>query len=72
MEATPPAAALLTAEQAAEYLNISLWTLRQWCSQRRIPCIKLGRAVRFDPVSLAAYVAAHTQPAERDGEAGRS
>jgi len=28
-------------------------------------------AVRFDPASLAAYVAAHTRPAERNGESPR-
>ena len=66
MGATPPAAALLTAEQAAQYLNISIWTIRQWVSQRRIPVVKLGRATRFNPADLAAYIAAHTQPDDRD------
>lgn len=62
---------LLTVRQAAEVLGLSPWTLRQWVSQRRISFVKLGRAVRFNPASLAALVAAHTRPAEHDGEAGR-
>lgn len=62
---------LLTTPQAAERLGISVFTLRQWVSQKRIPFVKLGRSVRYNPADLAAYVAAHTRPAERDGEAGR-
>lgn len=67
MATTPPAAALLTAEQAAQYLSISIWTLRQWTSQQRIPVVRLGRATRYDPAALAAWIAEHSQPA-RNGE----
>jgi len=66
-----PSTHLLTLRQASIYLGLSPWTLRQWVSQRRISFVKLGRAVRFDPASLAAYVAAHTRPAERNGESPR-
>ena len=61
---------LLTAPQAAEYLGISIHTLRQWVSQHRVPLVKLSRAVRFDPAALAAWIAEHSQPA-RNGEADR-
>jgi excisionase family DNA binding protein len=69
MTATP--AGLLTASQAATYLGISIHTLRQWVSQRRVPVVKLGRSTRFNPTDLAAYVAAHTRAAAHDGEARR-
>ena len=58
-----PTLHLLTLRQAAAYLGLSPWTLRQWVSQRRIPHVKLGRAVRFDPVALVAWIAEHSQPA---------
>lgn len=61
--------ALLTLRQAAAYMGLSVHTLRQWVSQRRIPFVKLGRAVRFNPADLAAFITAHTRPVERDGDA---
>ncbi len=38
---------LLNYQEAAEILNLSPQTLRQWVSGERIPFIKLGKAVRF-------------------------
>lgn len=38
---------LLTAKEAAEYLGLSEQTIRQWASQRKIPSVKIGRALRF-------------------------
>ena len=38
---------LLTAKEAAEFLCISENTIRQWIWQRRLPVIRLGRAVRL-------------------------
>ena len=61
---------LLTTSQAAERLGLSVHTLRQWVSKRRIKYIKLGRAVRFSPVHLKEYLVAHTRPAEHDGQTG--
>ena len=40
---------LLTYEQLADKLQVNPGTLRNWVSQGYIPCVKLGRAVRFDP-----------------------
>ena len=38
---------LLTAEEVAEVLNLSVYTLRDWVQYRRIPFIRLGRCIRF-------------------------
>ena len=38
---------LLTYEELAEKLNLHPVTLRQWVSDNRIPCTRLGRSVRF-------------------------
>ena len=32
----------------AEYLDMSINTIRSWVWQRKIPCFKVGRLVRFD------------------------
>lgn len=39
--------ALLTYKEVAYILSLSPQTLRKWVSSKRIPCIKLGTAVRF-------------------------
>lgn len=53
---------LLTVQEAARYLAVSVSTLYGWVWQRRIPFIKMGRAVRFDPGDLKAFVEANKQP----------
>ncbi len=48
---------LLTPESVAEITGLSLDTLAQWRSQRRgIPYLKIGRAVRYDPAEVQAYL----------------
>jgi excisionase family DNA binding protein len=50
-------AELLTPEQVAVLTSLSLDTLAQWRSQKRgIPYLKIGRAVRYDPAEVKAYL----------------
>jgi len=52
----PPAPMLLTSRQAAAALNVcekSLWQLRR---DGFLATVHLGRAVRFDPRDLAAFI----------------
>jgi excisionase family DNA binding protein len=54
--------ALLTAEAAAEALSVDPhWLLRQ-AREGRIPHVRLGRYVRFDPAAIAAYCARAPRP----------
>jgi excisionase family DNA binding protein len=39
---------LLNVKQLAEILNVKEKTLYHWERQGRLPCIRLGRLVRFD------------------------
>ncbi len=49
---------LLTPDQVAAITGLSKETLAQWRSQRRgIPYLKVGRAVRYDPVDVQQYLA---------------
>jgi len=43
---------LLTIQEAAQFLRVSVSTLYGWVYQRRIPFVKLGRALRFDLADL--------------------
>ena len=47
---------LLTIDETAKILKINKQTLRNWCSQRKIPYKKIGRSVRFDTRSLEAWM----------------
>lgn len=47
---------LLTVQEAARYLAVSASTLYGWVWQRRIPFIKVGRAVRFDLDDLEGFI----------------
>lgn len=51
-----PSKRLLTAEQAAEYLGLATWTVRQWASMGRLPKVKLGRSLRFDISDLEKVI----------------
>jgi excisionase family DNA binding protein len=47
--------------EAARYLAISVSTLYGWVWQRRIAFVKVGRALRFDPLDLVAFIEANKQ-----------
>lgn len=45
---------LLTVEQAAEELNVSVCTIREWAREGKIPARRFGRLWRFDKDELTA------------------
>ena len=47
---------LVTVHDAAKYLSISVSTLYGWVFQRRIPFVKIGRALRFDRADLDNFI----------------
>lgn len=61
MAATLP---LLTIDELAAELGLAKATLREWCWQKRIPYVKLGRAVRFRREEIEAWLRAHAVAAE--------
>jgi len=49
--------ALLSAEEVASITGLSVETLAQWRSQKHgIPYLKIGRAVRYDPIDVQSYL----------------
>lgn len=59
------AARLRTVSEAATDLNLSTSTIRAWLSQRRIGCIRLGRAIRIPASEIERLVEAGLTPARR-------
>jgi len=55
---------LITVEAAAEYLAVSVSTLYGWVYQRRIPFVKLGRALRFDRTDLDNFISQNKRTAK--------
>ena len=49
MSRTEPLPHLLTIEQLADHLGVTVRQLRRQIAERRVPYIKVGRLVRFDP-----------------------
>lgn len=47
---------LIGIQEAAHYTGVSPTTLYKWVSQRKIPYIKMGRLVKFDPVKLEEWI----------------
>jgi len=52
---------LVTVREAADYLSVSVSTLYGWVWQRRIPFVKVGRALRFDLDDLKKFVEINKQ-----------
>jgi excisionase family DNA binding protein len=54
---------LLTAREAAQFLRLSENTVRQWIWQRRLPVVRLGRAVRLRKADLEKLLERHYEGA---------
>jgi excisionase family DNA binding protein len=54
--------ALLTRDEAANYLHVQPGTLRVWACERRYPLsfVKVGRAVRYRLEDLDTFIASRT------------
>ena len=47
---------LLSQHEAARYLGISYWTVRDLVFRREIPFIRIGRRILVDHLDLDAYL----------------
>lgn len=55
---------LLTAEEVATLLSVSRKSVYKWTEVGLLPCIRLGRAVRFDQADVEAFL---QQAKQREG-----
>ena len=51
---------LVTAKGAGEILGVQISTVYAWVEQGRLPHVRLGRAVRFDPEALRRWIEEHS------------
>lgn len=47
---------LLSIQEVSEKLSVKQSTLRAWVFQRKIPCVRLGRLVRFKQSDLSRWL----------------
>jgi excisionase family DNA binding protein len=60
---------LLSVLEAAKILGVSIWTLRQWLSQRRIAIIKVGRLTKLTLEDIREFIERNRKEAVRfDGQ----
>jgi len=51
---------LLTAKEVAEILGLKLPTLYDWVYHKKIPYIKIGSLLKFNPTVVQNYIDTHT------------
>jgi excisionase family DNA binding protein len=51
-----PGQRLVNVHEAAKYLAVSVSTLYGWAWQRKLPFVKVGRALRFDLADLEKFI----------------
>ncbi|MEO7556544.1 MAG: helix-turn-helix domain-containing protein [Acidimicrobiales bacterium] len=53
---------LLTIPQVAEYLGVNERHIRRLVHERRVPFIKWGHLIRFEPKEIAAWLNGYRRP----------
>ena len=54
----------LNVEELAGWLGVEVVFVRRLIAERRIPFVKIGRFVRFDPEEIAAWIDSQRVPTE--------
>ena len=62
-----PVEPLLDVDGVAARLNITVRHVRRLVAERRIPYLKLGNLLRFDPEEVDAWLLGLHRPARRSG-----
>ena len=47
---------LIDVKELSESTGLSVFTLYSWINQKRIPYVKVGRLVRFDPKKIEKWI----------------
>jgi hypothetical protein len=53
---------LLDIKEPEQIYGFKPWTIRSYCSQGKIPYIKIFSRVYFDPVAIDAWIQEHARP----------
>jgi excisionase family DNA binding protein len=52
---------LMTIHEVAQYLQLSVSTVKKKTASGNIPSVKLGRSVRYRPEAIFCYISDHTR-----------
>lgn len=61
----PKSRRLLTISEVAELLGVDVRHVRRLVYEKRIPFIKWGHLLRFDPVEIEAWIDSHRHRTDR-------
>jgi len=56
---------LLTSDQLAERLGVTRRHVRRLVAERRVPFLRVGRFIRFDPATVALWLDSRRVPGSR-------
>ena len=56
MSTTAPLPHLLTIDELADHLGVSVRHVRRLIAERRVPHLRVGRFIRFDPADVTAWL----------------
>jgi excisionase family DNA binding protein len=57
---------LLTVRQAADALGLKVATIRAWLYRRKLPFVRVGRAVRIPADAIAEFIERNTMSAREE------
>jgi len=60
---------LLTIDQLAELLGVSIRHVRRLIAERRVPYLKVGWFIRFDPAEIAVWLDGARRPGRSEDRA---
>jgi len=63
---------LLSIGEVAEYLGVTERHVRRLVAERRIPFVKWGHLLRFDPEEIAAWIDTARRPVGAAGQTGQA
>lgn len=68
MFATDTLPRLLTIDQLADHLGVTVRHIRRLIAERRVPYVKVGRLVRFDPAEISEWLDSSRRPIGSRGD----
>lgn len=63
---------LISVQEAALRSSYKDGTIREWVNERRLPHVRIGRAIRIPEDALDAFIASNTIPAVESKRARKS
>ena len=53
-----PMSSLMTVSEVAQFLGLHEKTVYEWAARGRLPCVRVGSSLRFDPRDIERWLSA--------------